>query len=112
MDKLAFGKCVPCEGGTPPIKGAQLEQYKKRLDSEAPGWELRDAKHLQKDFKFKDFQSALDFVNIVGTIAESEGHHPVINFGWGFAKILLWTHAINGLSENDFIMAAKIDHTK
>ena len=54
MDKLAFGKCVPCEGGTPPIKGAQLEQYKKRLDSEAPGWELRDAKHLQKDFKFKD----------------------------------------------------------
>jgi|SRR3989344_3409809 len=107
--KLSEGKCVPCEGGVPPIKGAQLEQYKKRLDSEAPGWELRDTKHLQKEYKFKNFKSALAFVNKIGKLAEAEGHHPNIEFGWGFAKILLWTHAINGLSENDFVLAAKVD---
>lgn len=107
--KLSDGKCVPCEGGVPPFQGVKLEEYKKQLDAEAPGWELRDAKHLQKDFKFKDFKTALKFVNQVGKTAEAEGHHPNIEFGWGFAKILLWTHAINGLSENDFVMAAKID---
>lgn len=90
------------------MKGQQLEQYKKQLDAEAPGWELRDAKHLAKEYKFKDFKAALDFVNRVGEIAEAEGHHPNIEFGWGFAKILLWTHAIGGLSENDFFLAAKI----
>jgi 4a-hydroxytetrahydrobiopterin dehydratase len=105
--KLSEGKCVPCEGGVEPIKGAQLEQYKKKLDSEAPGWELRDPKHLQKEYKFKDFNSALAFVNQIGKLAEAEGHHPNIEFGWGFARILLWTHAIDGLSENDFILAAK-----
>lgn len=91
------------------MKGQQLEDYKKKLDEEAPGWELRDAKHLQKEFQFKDFQSALDFVNKVGEIAETEGHHPNIEMGWGFAKILLWTHKIDGLTESDFFMAAKIN---
>jgi len=109
MGKLSTGKCVPCEGGVPPLKGKQLEAWKAQLDKEAPGWELSDAKHLQKEFKFKDFQSALDFVNKIGEIAEKEGHHPNIELGWGFAKILLWTHAIGGLSENDFFIAAKID---
>ncbi|MEK9167677.1 MAG: 4a-hydroxytetrahydrobiopterin dehydratase [Patescibacteria group bacterium] len=107
--KLSEEKCVPCEGGVPPIKGAQLERYKKKLDSEAPGWGLRDLKHLQKEYKFLDFKSALAFVNKVGEIAEADGHHPNIEFGWGFARILLWTHAIDGLSENDFYMAAKIE---
>lgn len=107
--KLSDGKCVPCEGEVLPLQGQKLEEWKNRLDTEAPGWELRDAKHLHKEFKFKDFQSALEFVNKVGAIAEAEGHHPNIELGWGFARILLWTHAINGLSENDFLMAAKID---
>ena len=111
MDKLAEGKCVPCEGGVPPLKGKRLEEWKAQLDTEAPGWELKDTKHLQKEFKFKDFKTALEFVDKVGAIAESEGHHPNIEFGWGFAKILLWTHAIDGLSENDFFLAAKIDKT-
>ena len=100
---------MPCEGGVPPMKGRQLEDYKQQLDTEASGWELRDAKHLEKEYKFKDFKSALKLVDKVGEIAEAEGHHPVINFGWGFAKILLWTHATDGLSENDFVLAAKID---
>lgn len=107
--KLAQSRCVPCEGGVPPIQGSRLDEYKKKLDTEAPGWELRDAKHLQKEYKFKDFKSALEFVNKVGEIAEANTHHPNIEFGWGFVKILLWTHAIDGLSENDFILAAKID---
>ncbi len=107
--KLAQTKCVPCQGGVPPLIGKKLEEWKLRLDTEAPGWELRDAKHLQKEFKFKDFKTALGFVNEVGEIAEAEGHHPNIELGWGFVRILLWTHAINGLSDNDFVMAAKID---
>ncbi len=106
---MSKGKCVPCEGGVLPLKGKQLEEWGARLDAEAPGWELRDAKHLQKEFIFKDFQLALDFVNKIGAIAEKEGHHPNIDFGWGFVRVLLWTHAIDGLSENDFFMAAKID---
>ena len=96
----------------PPLKGKKLEEWKASLNAEASGWELRDAKHLRNEFKFKDFKTALEFVNKVGRIAEAEGHHPVINFGWGFAKVLLWTHAINGLSENDFVMAAKIGTVK
>jgi len=111
LSKLVSGKCVPCEGGVSPLQGISLEELKTRLDAEAPGWTLRDSKHLQKEFKFKDFQSALEFVNKVGAIAEKEGHHPNIEFGWGFARILLWTHAIDGLSENDFILAAKISST-
>jgi len=107
--KLSNGKCVPCEGGVLPMQGLKLEKYKKQLDAETSGWELRDAKHLQKDYKFPDFKSALKFVNQVGAISETEGHHPNINFGWGFARILLWTHKIGGLTENDFVLAAKID---
>jgi len=106
--ELTKKKCVPCEGGVPPLKGIEVEKLKSQLDVEAPGWELRDPKHLQKEFKFEDFKSALEFVNKVGAIAEAEGHHPNIEFGWGFARVLLWTHAIDGLSDNDFFLAAKI----
>lgn len=101
-------RCIPCEGGVPPLKGVELEQYKHQLDEEAPGWELIDPKHLSKTFKFADFKSALAFVDKAGAVAEAEGHHPNIEFGWGFAKVLLWTHAIDGLSQADFVLAAKI----
>lgn len=112
MSNLSSQKCVPCEGGVPPLKGAELEKLKAQLDTEAPGWELRDAKHLEKTYKFPDFKSALKFVNKVGAIAEAEGHHPNIDLGWGFVHVLLWTHAIDGLSDNDFFLAAKIEEAK
>lgn len=107
MSMLSAQKCVPCEGGTLPLKGQELELMKKRLNSEAPGWKVT-AKQLRKNYRFKDFATALDFVNKVGAVAEEAGHHPNIEFGWGFVSITLWTHAINGLSENDFILAAKL----
>lgn len=112
MNSLTTQKCVPCEGGVPPIEGKRLEELKNQLDSESPGWELKDTKRLTKTYKFADFASALEFVNTIGELAESEGHHPNITFGWGFVTIFLWTHAINGLSDNDFILAAKIDKIK
>ncbi len=92
----------------PPLKGDEVEKLKAQLDEEAPDWTLREAKHLEKTFKFEDFEGALEFVNKIGAIAEAEGHHPNIEFGWGFARIILWTHAIDGLSESDFVLAAKI----
>ena len=102
---LTKKRCVPCEGGVPPIKGKELKRYLK----EVKDWKAVKQHHLEKEFKFKNFLEALEFVNKVGAIAEKEGHHPNIYFTWGKAKINLWTHAINGLSENDFILAAKID---
>lgn len=104
---LSSKHCVPCEGGTPPMPRADAD----KLLREVSNWELVNSGFLQirKKFKFKNFKESLNFVNQVGEIAESEGHHPDINFGWGKAEIILWTHAIGGLSENDFILAAKID---
>ncbi|MDE3016335.1 MAG: 4a-hydroxytetrahydrobiopterin dehydratase [Pseudomonadota bacterium] len=99
-------KCVPCEGGLSPLTARQAEAMLK----EAPGWELvRDGKAIRRRFDFKNFKQALALVNQVGEIAESEGHHPDISFGWGYAEFLLWTHAIGGLHENDFIVASKIN---
>lgn len=112
MVNLASQKCLPCEGGVPPLKGEELEKLTTQLDEEAPGWELHDAKHLQKNFKFPDFKSALEFVNKISAIAEAEGHHPNIEFGWGFVRVVIWTHAIDGLSDNDFFLAAKIENIK
>lgn len=104
---LARKKCVPCEGGEKPFMRSEAEHYLKQVDN----WNLIKDKtfKIQKNFKFKNFKEALEFVNKVGEIAESEGHHPDISFGWGRVKITLFTHALNGLSENDFILAAKID---
>ncbi len=104
---LASKKCVPCEGGTPSMPRADAE----KLLREVEGWELVDSGVLKirKNFKFKDFKEALEFVNKVGKIAESEGHHPDICLGWGRVEIILFTHAIKGLFDSDFIMAAKID---
>jgi len=99
-------KCVPCEGGVTALTADQVAAMLK----EVPGWELANAgKAIHRKFTFKNFKQALAFVNKVGDIAESEGHHPDITFGWGYADILLWTHAIGGLHENDFIVASKIN---
>jgi 4a-hydroxytetrahydrobiopterin dehydratase len=103
---LAQKKCVACEGGLKPLAADAA----KKLLKEVPGWALADGgKMIKRRFKFKDFAAALAFVNKVGVIAESEGHHPDISFGWGYAECSLWTHAIGGLHENDFIVASKIN---
>ena len=103
---LSKKKCVPCSKQTPTLKGEEIKSFFKQLN---PGWKVTDEHHLEKEYTFKNFQQALDFTNKVGAIAEQEGHHPDIFLTWGLVKILLWTHKINGLSENDFIMAAKCD---
>jgi 4a-hydroxytetrahydrobiopterin dehydratase len=105
MMNLAAKKCVACEGGVPPLTGTMLEPYL----AEVKGWSIVDGKKIRHEFTFPDFVSALAFVNKVGGIAESEGHHPDIQLSWGKVVVKLWTHAIGGLSENDFILAAKID---
>jgi 4a-hydroxytetrahydrobiopterin dehydratase len=104
--ELAQMECKPCKGGTPPLKGEALNQMLGRLGG---GWHVLDNQRLEKQFKFPDFRRALDFVNRVGEIAEQQNHHPDIYFTWGQARIQIWTHSINGLSEGDFILAAKIN---
>jgi 4a-hydroxytetrahydrobiopterin dehydratase len=105
MSELASRTCVPCKGGTPPLKGEELE----RLWRQVPEWEVVEEHHLRRRFRFKNFREALDFVNRVGELAEEQGHHPDIGFGWGYADISVWTHKIDGLTESDFIFAAKVD---
>ena len=102
---LADQTCVPCKGGVPPLKGAALDSLKAQL----PGWEVIEEHHLRKAFTFPDFQKALDFVNRAGAIAEEQGHHPDILLRWGKAEVTTYTHKINGLTESDFVLAAKID---
>ena len=106
---LLSKKCVPCEGGVMPFDISDIHKYQKKVDV----WDIiknnKDIYFLEKNFKFDNFQKSQNFVNEVGKISEEEGHHPDINFGWGDAKINITTHAIEGLSENDFILAAKID---
>ena len=105
MSDLASKTCVPCRGGVPPLKGAELHSLSHQL----PNWNVIDEHHIIRKFTFPDFQQALDFVNRVGAVAEEQGHHPDIFLAWGKVEITLWTHAVNGLTESDFIMAAKID---
>ncbi|MEJ2552465.1 MAG: 4a-hydroxytetrahydrobiopterin dehydratase [Gammaproteobacteria bacterium] len=103
---LATKQCVPCQGGIPPLSRDTAETYLK----DTPGWELSaDATRIQRKFKFRDFANAISFVNRIGELAESEGHHPDIAFGWGYCTVTLYTHKITGLHENDFIMAAKMN---
>jgi 4a-hydroxytetrahydrobiopterin dehydratase len=104
-EQLADKSCVPCRGGVPPLTGEALES----LHRQVPAWKVENQHHLQREFRFPDFKQALAFVNRVGEIAEQEGHHPDILLTWGKAAITLWTHKIDGLTESDFIMAAKID---
>jgi 4a-hydroxytetrahydrobiopterin dehydratase len=103
---LAQKHCVACRVGTPCLKGKALLDLQEQLH---PGWELMEEQRLEKTYSFKNFQEALDFVNRVGGIAEKEKHHPDVYLSWGKVKLAIWTHKINGLSESDFILAAKCD---
>ena len=109
MTDLSQKKCKPCEGGISALDISEIHKYQKKID----GWEVKSNEKkiyfLEKEFKFKNFLNSQKFVNEVSKISENEGHHPDILFGWGYAQIKITTHAIEGLSENDFILAAKID---
>lgn len=105
---LAEKHCVPCRGGVPPLQGEELEKMKAQV----PQWQVAGGHHLTRSFAFPDFKTALDFVNRVGAIAEEEGHHPDLYLSWGKVDIKTWTHKIDGLTESDFILAAKIDRLK
>ena len=109
MKDLFNKKCIPCEGGVLPFDVSEIHKYQKKVD----GWDIlksnKEIFFLYKKFSFKNFSESQKFINKVGIISEEEGHHPDITFGWGYAEIQITTHAIKGLSENDFILAAKID---
>jgi len=105
MSELADKNCVPCRGDVPALKGEQLHSLSHQL----PNWKVINEHHITRTFTFPDFKQALDFVNRVGALGEEQGHHPDILLAWGKAEITLWTHKVDGLTESDFIMAAKID---
>lgn len=105
MEKLSEKTCVPCRGGIPPLTPEQLPQF----GSQVPDWVIVEAHHIERSFLFVDFASALAFVNAVGAMAEEQGHHPDIFLAWGKVKVTVWTHKINGLTESDFIFAARTD---
>ena len=100
---------MPCRGGIPPLEGDQITELMGML---APGWQAVDEHHLEKEYTFDDFAQALAFTNRVGAIAEAEGHHPDIYLAWGKVRLTIWTHKIDGLTESDFILAAKADQAK
>ena len=102
---LASRECVPCRGNIPPLRGEELAP----LAAQVEGWEIVEEHHLRKRFTFADYRTAWDFVNRVSQLAEEQGHHPDVCFGWGYAEIKIYTHKIDGLHESDFILAAKID---
>jgi 4a-hydroxytetrahydrobiopterin dehydratase len=106
MSDLASKQCVPCRGGVPALKGSELDTLTRMLGG---GWKVINEHHLEKNYAFPDFRQALDFTNRVGEVAEQQGHHPDIYLAWGKVIITIWTHAIDGLTESDFILAAKAD---
>lgn len=99
-------KCIPCEGGIPPLNNEEINIYLSEVDDD---WKVINSHHLERKWEFIDFQTALDFVNKTGAICEEEGHHANYELGWGFVKILIWTHKIDGLAYSDFILASKFD---
>jgi len=103
---LTEKRCTPCKGGTPPLQAEEVQALRANL---AEGWNVINDAKLEREFRFKDFRQALVFTNEVGEIAEAENHHPDIYLTWGKVRVTLWTHKVNGLTENDFILAAKID---
>ena len=105
MAELAARTCVPCRGDVPPLVGTELDE----LSRQVPEWRIVDEHHLTREFRTKNFREALDFVNRVGELAEEQAHHPDIDFGWGRAAVKIFTHKIDGLTESDFILAAKVD---
>ena len=106
VSELAAKDCIPCKGGVPPLKGPDLEDLLAKLGGD---WRLVEEHHLEKQYKFKNFAQALDFTNAVGAIAEEQGHHPDIYLAWGKVGLKIWTHKIDGLTESDFVLAAKAD---
>jgi len=106
MSELAQMECVPCKGGIPPLTGEDLAAIHQKLGG---GWQVVDEHHLEKTFKCRNFREALDFTNRVGELAEQVNHHPDISLAWGKVHVKLWTHKIGGLSETDFVFAAKVD---
>lgn len=105
MSELSSKQCVPCRGGVPPLTAEEIQPLLAQLT----GWEVVLQHHLKKNYSFSNFAEALAFVNRVGEVAEEQGHHPDICFGWGKVEVTIWTHKIDGLTESDFILAAKID---
>jgi len=106
MSAFADKQCLPCQGGVPPLTGEPLARLARELGS---GWQVVGEHHLEKEYQFKNFAQALAFTNKVGELAEAQGHHPDIYLAWGKVKIAIWTHKINGLTESDFVLAAKAD---
>jgi 4a-hydroxytetrahydrobiopterin dehydratase len=103
---LASRRCVPCKGGTPPLTGAQTAPLLRQLGG---GWQVVDGHHLEKVYRFDDFRQALAFANRVGELAEEQFHHPDMHLSWGRVVVTIWTHKIDGLTESDFVFAAKAD---
>ncbi|MEX2540938.1 MAG: 4a-hydroxytetrahydrobiopterin dehydratase [Trueperaceae bacterium] len=106
MSDLAAKQCVPCKGGVPPLAGEELRELSEQLGG---GWSVVDEHHLAKAYEFEDFRQALDFTNRLGALAEEQGHHPDIHLSWGKVAVEIWTHKIDGLTESDFVLAAKTD---
>lgn len=107
--ELSQKRCVPCRGGIPPLKGDQLQQIANRLGG---GWQVVEEHHLEKEYPFRNFREALDFTNRLGEISETEGHHPEILLSWGKVHVTIFTHKVDGLTESDFILAAKYDECR
>lgn len=106
ISDLANKECIPCRDGTPPLRDQEITNFLEQLHCD---WKINQSRHLEKEFLFQNFKKALDFTVAVGNLAEKLHHHPNIYLSWGKVKITIWTHKINGLSENDFILAAKIE---
>ena len=106
MSDLAKKTCIPCKGGVPPLKGIKLDELLEKLKND---WKIIKEHHLEKEYSFKNFKEALNFTIKVGELAENQGHHPDIFLAWGKVKLTIWTHKIDGLTESDFIFAAKAD---
>jgi 4a-hydroxytetrahydrobiopterin dehydratase len=109
MSNLATKECVPCKGGVPALKGDDLARLASQL---AEGWRVVNEHHLEREYKFENFRKALDFTNKVGELAEQQNHHPDFYLAWGKVKLTLWTHKIDGLTESDFVFAAKVDQLR
>ncbi|MDA1044061.1 MAG: 4a-hydroxytetrahydrobiopterin dehydratase [Verrucomicrobia bacterium] len=105
-ETLASRDCIPCKGGVPPLKGSELLALMGQLGGD---WQLMNGHHLEKEYQFRNFRDALAFTNRVGEVAESQNHHPDIFLAWGKVRITIWTHKIDGLTESDFVLAAKCD---
>ncbi len=108
MDALADRECVPCKGGVPPLSAEQIAP----LLAQVPGWKVVEGRHLLRAYALKNFAQALDLTVKIGAVAEQQKHHPEIRLGWGMVEVKIWTHKIGGLTESDFVLAAKCDRAR